>query len=233
MNPMNEQRFFDLTMKVIARQASEAERAELEALTAGQPELKAEWERLQADSRLAQTLIPLSEAAAATAGELPGYARQRLQSKVRHTLGQPTAEERKWSWNWRWMLAPALATAVVLFLFVLPWLQSSGPIIQVALLDTAGASRGGETNEIAVLNQQWNKAAVQSFERISELEAWEKQWASRRQPEFKVIYDRSAGEVRVLGHCHGRVVEKTFPVERTLAEALKSVAAFIRDEVNR
>jgi uncharacterized protein involved in exopolysaccharide biosynthesis len=47
MNPMmNDEHFFDLAMKAIARQTTDAERAELDALLASQPELRQEFERL-------------------------------------------------------------------------------------------------------------------------------------------------------------------------------------------
>ena len=39
MNSMNDERFFDLAMKAIARQASDTQRAELDALLARHPEL--------------------------------------------------------------------------------------------------------------------------------------------------------------------------------------------------
>ena len=58
---MNDEQFFDLAMKVIARQATEAECAELDALAARQPKLKAEFERLQADVRLAREAAPASQ----------------------------------------------------------------------------------------------------------------------------------------------------------------------------
>ena len=38
MNGMNDQQFHDLAMKVVARQATEAERAELDSLLTGSPE---------------------------------------------------------------------------------------------------------------------------------------------------------------------------------------------------
>ena len=117
---MNDDHFFDLAMKVIARQATEAERAELDALVARQPELKAEFERLQADVRLAREVLPLVSATEATAPELPAYARGRLQTKVRETLGRPPVpgeapEEDALGtlWKWRWVLGLAAATAVV------------------------------------------------------------------------------------------------------------------------
>ena len=75
MNSMNDERFFDLAMKVIARQATDAERTELDARLARDPDLRAEFERLQADARTARDALPLVDATQATAGELPAYAR--------------------------------------------------------------------------------------------------------------------------------------------------------------
>ena len=43
MNSMNDERFFDLAMKVIAQQATEAERAELDARLVREPGLKPEF----------------------------------------------------------------------------------------------------------------------------------------------------------------------------------------------
>ena len=93
MNSMNDERFFDLAMKVIARQATDAERAELDALLAREPDLKAELARLQADVRTARDALPLVDATQETAGELPAYARGRLQTKVRQTIGRPAVEK--------------------------------------------------------------------------------------------------------------------------------------------
>src|ERR1035437_5158423 len=142
---MNDDHFFDLAMKVIARQAIEAERAEFDALVARQPELKAEFERLQADVRLAREVLPLVSATEAAAPELPAYACGRLQTKVRETLGRaqvprgaPEEEALGALWKWRWILGLSAATAVVA-LFLLPlFSRSAPPMIQVAILDTAG-----------------------------------------------------------------------------------------------
>ena len=187
---MNDDRFFDLAMKVIARQATEAERAELDALVARQPELKAEFECLQTDVRLAREVLPLVNATEATVPELPAYARGRLQTKVRETLGRPSVtgeapEEDALGtlWKWRWMLGLAAVTAVVA-LFLLPVLSRSGPpMIQVAMLDTAGATRGADTNEVSLLRQTWEKAAVDAFTGTAALHAWETNWpAQNRRP---------------------------------------------------
>ena len=62
MHSMNDERFFDLAMKVIAKQCTDAERAEFEALLAGEPELKAEFECLQAEVAVAKEALPLVNA---------------------------------------------------------------------------------------------------------------------------------------------------------------------------
>jgi hypothetical protein len=238
---MNDDHFFDLAMKVIARQATEAERAELDALVARQPDLKAEFERLQTDVCLAREVLPLVSATEATAPELPAYARGRLQTKVRETLGRPPvhgeAPEKDalgTLWKWRWMLGLAAATAIVA-LFLLPILISSAPpLIQVAMLDTAGATRGSDTNEISLLRQTWEKAPVDSFTGTEALHAWEANWpAQNRRPVVKVVFDRAAGEVRILGRWKGESFAKTLLVERDLAATLEQAKSFIKQRTSQ
>ena len=238
---MSEDRFFDLAMKSIARQATEAERAELDALVVRQPELKTEFERLQADVRLAREVLPLVSATEATAPELPAYARERLQTKIRETLGRPPAhggapEEDALGtlWKWRWILGLAAATAVVV-LFLLPVLSSSAPpMIQVAMLDTAGATRGSDTNEMSLLRQTWEKAAVDSFTGAEALHTWEENWpAQNRRPVVKVVFDRAAGEVRILGRWKGESFTKTLLVERDLAATLEEAKSFIKQRTSQ
>ena len=238
---MNDDHFFDLAMKVIARQATEAERAELDALVARQPGLKAEFERLQADVRLAREVLPLVSATEATAPELPPYARGRLQTKVRETLGRPqvSGESSKEDasgtlWKWRWILGLAAATAVVV-LFLLPVLSPSAPpMVQVAMLDTAGTTRGSDPNEMSLLHQTWEKAAVDSFTGAEALHAWETNWpAQNKKPVVKVVFDRAAGEVRILGRWKGQFFTNTFLVERDLAATLEKARSFVKQRTSQ
>jgi hypothetical protein len=229
---MNDERFFDLAMKVIARQATDAERAELDALLARAPELKTEFERLQAGVRMAKDALPLVNATQATAGELPAYARGQLQTKVRQTLGHPTAKDgpnRNFAWGWRWVLGLAAMAAVVL-LVVLPFRTPSAPVIQLAMLDTAGGTRGTDTNESALLRETWSKATLESLASAEALHEWE---AKDKPDTVKVIYDRAAAEVRVLGKWRGKSFEKTFLVQTDLAAALKEASSFIAEQTQK
>jgi hypothetical protein len=138
------------------------------------------------------------------------YARGRLQTKVRETLGRPqvAGESSKEDasgmlWKWCWILGLTAATAVVV-LFLPVFSPSAPPIVQVAMLDTAGATRGSDTNEALVLRQTWEKAAVDSFTSAEALHAWETNWpAQNKKPMVKVVFDRAAGEVRILGRWKG------------------------------
>ena len=235
MNGMNDQRFHDLAMKVLARKATDVERAELDSLLTGSPQLKAEFERLRADVRIAAELLPIVAATEATAREFPAYARERLQTKVRQTLGANPASakeaESARGWAWRLWLSLATVTAVVLTLLIPLLVRTSTPLIQVAMLDTSGATRGDATNEVAVLQEMWHKSTVQNFTDTAELEAWEKAWPSGTpRGAAKIIYDRAAGEVRVLVRRQQQIIQKSFPVERDLAAALKQANTFIQEQ---
>ena len=241
MNSMNDERFFDLAMKAIARQANDSERTELNALLARQPELKTEFERLKADVRMAKEVLPLVAASETATGEFPAYARERLQTKVRRTFGSQamatesqSQAEQKTFWRWQWLLGLAAATAVIVLVIIPAWNKSPQPIIQVAVLDLAGATRGADTNDQAILQQTWKEATVQKFSTMSEAATWEKSWPEGdKRAVAKIIYDRAAGEVRVLGRWKSKPFGKTFPVGNDLAGAVKLADAFVQEQMRR
>ena len=233
MNSMNDQRFFDLAMKAIAHQATDAERTDLDALLAGEPELRAVFTRLEKDARVAKDTLPLVAACNASTGQFPAYARERLQTAVRQTLGRPKskAPDRSLAFGWRWVLGLAAATAVVVIAAFSIFHAPNAPVIQLAMLDTTGGTRGTDTNEVVILREAWKSIAVQNFSNSSELEGWEKNWPKGNgRSAAKIIYDRAAGEVRVSGRSRGRVFQKTFPVERDLAATLQQVRVFIQEQ---
>lgn len=185
------------------------------------------------EGRLAEEVLPLVAATESAAADFPAYARERLQTKVRETLGRPEAPERKPGWFWAWVFGLAAATAVAVLALVPLLTNPTGPVIQVAMLDLAGATRGSDSNGVAALQQQWKGATIHNFAKSTELEAWEKSWPEGRGSVVKVIYDRSAGEVRVVGRWKGKEFQKTFPVERDLSAALQQAEAFIREQGRR
>ena len=231
---MNDQRFFDLAMKVSAHRCTDAERAELESLLASQPELRARLEQLQTDASLARDVLPLLEATKSSAPEFPAYARDRLLTAVRQTLGEPQSIKAKPAWNWQWALGLATVAAALALLLLLPSLNHpAAPVIQVALLDTTGAMRGSETSEIEVLKQQWKNSTIETFDKTDPLESWKTKWPDGDQPGAKVIYDRPSGEVHVFLRIRGRSQEKTFVIESDLASTLREADTFIREQMKR
>ncbi len=228
---MNDERFFDLAMKAIARQCTDAERAELDALLAGQPELQAELARLQADVQTTKDALPLVDATQATTGEFPAYARGRLQTKVRETLGRPAGvkeSDRSLAVGWRWVLGLAATAAVVVLLVALPMFRTpNAPVIQLAMLDTAGGTRGSDTNETALLHRTWSTATLDSFTNAEALQEWE---AQSKTDVVKVIYDRAAAEVRVFGTWRGKSLKKIFAIEQDLTTTLAQAKAFVSEQ---
>lgn len=233
MNPMNDDRFFDLAMKAVAQQATGTEQAELDGLLASRPELRTKLEQLRSAARLAKEALPLVSATEAAAGELPAYARGRLQTKVRETYGVARTAEKEETkeafGSRRWLLGLATATAV-LALVLLPSLFPKPRVsVQVAMLDLAGTSRGADTNEVALLRQAWQDAPFESFSQATKLEDWEKSWPQDAKGTVaKIIYDRSAGEVRVIGRHKGQPFQKTFSVQKNLSETLGLAADYVK-----
>jgi hypothetical protein len=106
-------------------------------------------------------------------------------------------------------------------------------VIEVALLDTAGAVRGLETNETALFKQRWANATVQVFDKSADLKTWQTNRIYEGKPVAKVVYDRAAGEVRVTLFGIGKTLSKTFAVERDLAATLQEADTFIREQAGR
>ena len=148
--------------------------------------------------------------------------------------GAPEEDALGTLWKWRWMLGLAASVAVVV-LFLLPVLiRSTPPVIQVAMLDTAGATRGSDTKEMSLLRQAWGKAAVDSFTGAEALHTWEENWpAQNKGPVVKVVFDRAAGEVRILGRWKGESFTKTLLVERDLAATLEQAKSFIKQRTSQ
>ncbi len=128
--------------------------------------------------------------------------------------------------NWRWALGVAGAAAVMLMVF-----NPSKPVIEVAMLDLAGGTRGADTNQAELVRQRWKDARV--FSNAQELEAWESQPPQGRPKFAKIIYDPTAAEVRVSGRAQGTLFQKSFPVEKDLAATLEQAATFVREKFGR
>lgn len=235
----SDQAFFDLAMKVIGGQATPDEWAALNAQFAADPALKAEFDQLKVDVAVARETLPLLDAMEATTPPLPGYARERLRTKVRQTLGPPV-RQRASTGVWRWWLAWATACAAVALVVVSTAVFNSPPhalsppltpLIQVAMLDSIGGTRGTGEKPLDTLQRQWKEAQPQVFSDADKLKRWQEEWPSgAKQSVAKVLYNRDTQELKVLIRSKGKtVLEKIILVteERELPRALKEAEAFI------
>jgi anti-sigma-K factor RskA len=235
MNPVLDVRFLELAMKSIAGQASAAERGELESLLAREPERREEFARLEAQARLARTVLPLAEAVNAPSPTLPAYARERLRTKVRQTLRSSDAggDERAKPTSsvfagWRWVLGLVGATAVLAVVFLPKLIGPREPVIEVAMFDPAGPARGASADETAIVQELWPSAGLREFVDLRELDAWlARGEGSARRPSVRIVYDRPAAEIRVAVRQGARVAETTIPVEPDLRSALGKAREFI------
>lgn len=92
-------------------------------------------------------------------------------------------------------------------------------------------TRGASAVDVEAVRQMWKESPVESFSSSAELEAWEKNWPDQgRAPVIKVIYDRSAGEIRVTGYAKGQRFQKAFPIEPDLQTALRRAVSFIEEQ---
>jgi hypothetical protein len=84
------------------------------------------------------------------------------------------------------------------------------------------------------LRRTWAAAAVDSFTGTEALHAWETNWpVQSRRPVVKVVFDRAAGEVRILGRWKGETFAKTLLVERDLAVTLEEAQSFIKQRTSQ
>lgn len=90
MIPLGNEHFEELARQVAAGKASNSMCAELKTLLRQEPALKKEFDRILKEAQLLREVVPLLEALDAPPRPFPASARERLQTKVRQTLGRPT-----------------------------------------------------------------------------------------------------------------------------------------------
>lgn len=145
------------------------------------------------------------------------------------------APEREPSWLevWRWWVGLATATAAIALIVVLnrpgPNLP---PVIQVAMLDSVGTVRGTGVQPMELLQQQWKAVKPQEFDDAAKLKQWQEDWSTGGNGTVvRVIYDRDAGELKVLKIVEGKVVQRealAVSDERVLPEKLKAIEQLIK-----
>jgi hypothetical protein len=229
MNQPDESRIAELAMKTVAHQLTSDEQAEVDAILTGGRAGKIEFERLLAEAKALADVMSLMTAAESTTGTLPGYARERLRTKVRQTYRAENAAKAKaiYTWSaWRlWLSATAgLATMICAALLLF---QAQAPVVQVAMLDPVGSTRGGANSELMALKEAFPKGEVSEFRTQEAVDILGQKMASNAGDRALVVFDRSAGEVRVTGSKNGVEFIRTFAVENDLKRVLHEAQSFV------
>lgn len=107
-------------------------------------------------------------------------------------------------------------------------------MIQLAMLDTAGASRGADDSDLALLHQVWTNVSVTAFSSASDAGAWVvKLPADGDRPVVRVLYNKPTGELRVFGRWKGKSFARSFAVEQDLATAVNQAKVFVQQQTQR
>jgi hypothetical protein len=102
------------------------------------------------------------------------------------------------------------------------------------MLDVAGMTRGGDTNEATALAEAWKSTSVTNFSSPQALKSWEEDWGnSTKGYQVKVVYNKAAAELVVLGKGRGREFKKSFSVDSGLQQALVEAQRFIAEETKK
>lgn len=111
-----------------------------------------------------------------------------------------------------------------------PIAQTHTPVIQLAMLDIVGETRG-EGNETAkTFKEAWPKAAYENYSEIDPAKAWRGQWADNaKAPQVKILYDVTEAEITVLGKWKGETKTETLLVDDNLAEVLQKAKDLIQE----
>ena len=150
---MNDQKFFDLGIQVIAGRANSEEKAALDAELARHPEWKARLDQLRDVSTIAGETAQLAQVMEnPVPAELPGYAHRRLQENLKKTF--PTTAPTTTLWErvkermrrWRWAMGATSTAAVIALFVVIPLLNNSHrPDATRMAKGSAGRTNGGAT----------------------------------------------------------------------------------------
>jgi hypothetical protein len=206
---MDAETFTELALRVIAGEATADERATLERELSAVPSRHAEFEQLALTLDALRTAAPMTEAALASAPELPAHRVHELRSAVRRHFGPLTAVRHTPLLDaLRWLFAggglAGLAAIVVLFCF-------ANRTIEVGSY-TDDLVRSGEH---PLTQADLGTAKLLSFEHDAEFDSWQNQplaWYEHA----KIWVDNEHDQLHILKRVdHGHIESVTQPLAPT------------------
>tara|TARA_B100001939_G_scaffold303834_2_gene281776 strand:+ start:556 stop:1374 length:819 start_codon:yes stop_codon:yes gene_type:complete len=82
---------------------------------------------------------------------------------------------------------------------VVPAPETHEPVIQLALLDVVGVTRGAADETRLHLKAGWQDLALEDFDSSASARQWLKDWPAGDGPAIKILYHHSSGELKVVG----------------------------------
>jgi len=207
---MDADSFNDLALRVIAGEATAADREALKTELSAHPERRDEFEQMKVVYDVLRTTAPMTEASRATGPELPVYRVGELRTAVRQHFGPAAVRQKSSGWTnvLRWILAGGGATALTVFVVVL---NLSGRTIEVGMYQS-DAMRNGEATLAA---QDIPSAKMITFDQDAPFDQWQNQplaWYERA----KIWVDNEHDLFHIVRRVdHGNIHVETQPLAPT------------------
>jgi len=224
---MDADSFNDLALRVIAGEATAADRKALETELSTHSERRDEFEQMKVVHDVLRSTAPMTEASRATGPELPAYRVGELRTAVRRHFGPAALRQKRSGWTnaLRWILAGGGATALTVLVVVL---NLSGRTIEVGMYQS-DAMRNGEANLAA---QDIPSAKMITFDQDAPFDQWQNQplaWYERA----KIWVDNEHDLLHIVRRVdHGNVHVETQPLAPTDAgqrEQIKQVVESLKN----
>ena len=230
----------ELVMNKATGRASEKELNRIDAILEQEPNLWDDYNQWHRDIPALRGVICFAAATAEDKHQLPEHIQKELRARMRAALRRPQPNYDRLMElvnkplnprpSWRWAVAPAVGLAAIVIISLVLFNNRpetnapaqpevtihqpavpAAPVIQVALLDIVGATRGPEDSTLQQLQSAWPKVEVLQFSRSARSKDWLTQWPlTANGPVCKIFYNQSAGELQLIAIIYEQKHEASF-----------------------
>jgi hypothetical protein len=217
---MDADSFTHLALRVLAREATADEQRALDAELSSNPEYRDEFEQMRITHDALRTIAPMTEAARATAPELPSYRLNELRTAVRQHFG-PTGNREKKPALWgslallpRWFVAAGAMPAVI----AVVWMAFADHSVEVGLYRT-DLVRGADT---ALSPEAVPSAHIVTFYQDASFDQWQKRLAWYQHAKIWIDDEHNLLHVVRRG-AQAEPVDQTEPLAQTNREQREQI----------
>lgn len=217
---MDADSFTHLALRVLSREATADEQRALEAELSSNPKYRDEFEQMKITHDALRTIAPMTEAARATAPELPSHRLNELRTAVRQHFG-PIANRQEKPALWgslallpRWFVAAGAMPAVI----AVVWLAFADRSVEVGLY-RADLVRGAGT---ALSSEAVSSAHIVTFDQDASFDQWQKTLAWYQHAKIWIDDEHNLLHVVRRG-AEGQLVDQAEPLARTNQEQREQI----------